>query len=112
VWHVWGEHRTANCAEEECTNFFCISCNETGHVSCDRLCPSFIKECKKAERMDPEWAYRFFLGQEAWTWEQEGGYEGEGARGGGEVVGRPRGESEQMAGTGGWHVVVMIHSPC
>jgi len=99
-----GEHRTADCAEE-CTNFFCISCNETGNASCSHLCPSFIEECKKAERMDPEWAYRFFPGQEAWTWEQEGGYEGEGARGGREVLGRPRGESEKMAGTGRWNVV-------
>ena len=57
------------CDEAEHNKFWCANCNVEGHMSWDQLCPKFIEECKRAERMDPERSYRFFPAQEPWTWE-------------------------------------------
>jgi len=71
-----GEHRTADCIKSNQGKFHCINYNHAGHVSWDCSCPRFIDECRRAERMGPKHTYRYFLMQEAWTWEQEGRDEG------------------------------------
>ena len=64
------EHWTADCTEADCDKFWCASCKVDSHASWDRLCPTFIEVRKRAECADPEHTYRFFPGQEPWTWEQ------------------------------------------
>jgi len=85
-----------------------------GHASWDQLCPKFIEECKRAEKMDPEHSYKYFPAQEPWTWEQEGEYGSKRASRGACEVGGPgagsewvlRGDGQQLTQLGvGWDVV-------
>ena len=62
----------ADCIESDQGKFHCINCNHAGHASWDCLYLRFIGKCRRAERTDPKHIYRYFLWQEAWTWEQEG----------------------------------------
>jgi len=43
-------------------------------VSWDRLCPGFLAASKRMEEADPKHTYKYFPGQEAWTWEKQPGY--------------------------------------
>jgi len=42
-----------------------------GHTSWDRLCLGFLEACKWVEATDPEHMYKYFPGQDTWTWGQE-----------------------------------------
>ena len=68
------DHQTVECAKTEREAFWCISCNVSGHVSWDRLCPGFLAASKRMEEADPKHTYKYFPRQEAWTWEQQPGY--------------------------------------
>ena len=56
-------------------SFWCVNCNSSGHVSWDRLCLTFLEASKGMEGVDLEHTYKFFPSCEAWTWEQEHGFE-------------------------------------
>src|SRR5882672_959037 len=71
VQHVWQGAPTAGCSKTDQDKFKCTSCKVTGHAPCDRLCPKFMEVCRRMQHADPEHTYKYFLGQEAWTWEQE-----------------------------------------
>jgi len=58
----------AECLETTRDTLWFVSYNSSGHASWDRLCPAFLED------LDPEYFYKYFPGQEAWTWEQQPGH--------------------------------------
>jgi len=68
------DHRMAECLETNRDTFWCMSCNMSGHASCDRLCPAFLAASSRMEDSDPKYFNKYFPGQEAWTWEQQPGH--------------------------------------
>ena len=68
------DHRMDECLETNRDAFWCMNCNTSGHASWDRLCLAFLEISKRMEEADPKHSYRYFPGQEAWTWEQQPGY--------------------------------------
>ena len=64
------EHHTSECTEVDSDKYWCANCKVNRHASWDRLCPAFREASKWIECTDPEHTYRYFLGQEPWTWEQ------------------------------------------
>jgi len=65
------ENHTTECTETTSGNFWCVTCKLVGHASWDRLCPAFLEVCKQLDATDTEHTYKYFPGQDAWTWEQE-----------------------------------------
>jgi len=51
-----------------------MNCNLSGHTSWHRLYLAFLGVCKCMEGTDPEHTYNFFPSCDAWTWEQEPGF--------------------------------------
>lgn len=65
-------HRTSECLETDATKFRCANCNVSGHASWDRQCPKYAEASRRIELTDLEHSYKFFPGEEPWTWEQIG----------------------------------------
>jgi len=68
------EHCMVECTKTNRDEFWCVSCSTSGHTSWDRLCLAFLAASKHMEESDPEYSYKYFPGQAAWTWEQQPGH--------------------------------------
>ena len=68
------DHQMGECLKTNRDAFWCVSCNSSGHASWDRLCLAFLVASSHMEVSDPEYFYKYFPGQEAWTWKQQPGH--------------------------------------
>src|SRR5882724_3364203 len=49
-----GKHHMVECAMITSNQFWCASCQTTGHASWDRLCPTFVATCKQLKSANPK----------------------------------------------------------
>ncbi|TFY52505.1 hypothetical protein EVJ58_g9981 [Rhodofomes roseus] len=68
------EHRTQECTASV-MEWKCVNCDELGHASWDRTCPSFIRANRKLQQSDPTSKYRFYPDlEDPRTWELRSGW--------------------------------------
>ncbi|KAH9840932.1 uncharacterized protein C8Q71DRAFT_688255, partial [Rhodofomes roseus] len=54
------EHKTQACYVPEGPERFCVNCNEHGHASWERECPTFIRLNRRLQSRDPLEKYKYF----------------------------------------------------
>lgn len=64
-------HRTSECQARMPEESKCANCNIGGHTVFDRTCPTFIEKRRKLDQIYGDQQFRFFVTQDAKTWETE-----------------------------------------
>ena len=59
-------HWTKDCSNKG--KMHCVSCNDDGHASWSRSCPTFLKKSEELDNRTPENNLPFFPSSEPWTW--------------------------------------------
>lgn len=63
------DHRTEACQVSEQSRYRCTNCQEDGHATWDRQCPTFLTSTKNHISKNPENKYRYFPTNDPGTWE-------------------------------------------
>ena len=73
-------HPTANCPVKDPAKFVCINCRHEkqkhDHASWDRMCPVFLRHKGNLVDRQPDAKYKYYPGDEEWTWVRNQGGEG------------------------------------
>lgn len=64
-------HRTSECQARMPEESKCANCNTGGHTVFDRTCPTFIEKRRRLDQIYGDQQFRFFVTQDARTWESE-----------------------------------------
>ncbi|KIJ10055.1 hypothetical protein PAXINDRAFT_55458, partial [Paxillus involutus ATCC 200175] len=59
------EHRSSECTSQNVR--YCVSCENSGHASNDRHCPTYEQECAILDARHPENSMPYFPTNESWT---------------------------------------------
>ena len=74
-------HTTAKCLVKDPAKFVCVNCKherkKCDHASWDSMCPVFLRHKDNLMERQPDARYKYYPGDEEWTWVQN--QEGEGA---------------------------------
>jgi len=75
-------HITGKCPNRDPAKFVCVNCRHEkwnhNHASWDRMCPVFLRHKENLMEWQPDAGYRYYQGEEEWTWVQNQGGEGAG----------------------------------
>ncbi|KAI0686559.1 hypothetical protein C8Q76DRAFT_573623, partial [Earliella scabrosa] len=61
-------HRTSECAVMDSEKFHCVSCDQDGHASWDRCCPTLLDHQRRLLARQVDGLYRFFPTEDPSTW--------------------------------------------
>ena len=70
-------HFTAKCLVKDPARFVCVNCRHEkrpcNHASWDRMCPVFLRHKNNLVDQQPDARYKYYPGDEEWTWVQSQG---------------------------------------
>ena len=73
-------HTTTKCPIKDPAKFVCVNCRherrQCDHASWDRMCPVFLRHKGNLVERQPEARYKYYPGDEEWTWVQNQDGEG------------------------------------